>query len=105
MNNKLTKRIIPIMLAIMVGLTFSFAIMKTDVSALSKPAQVKALTVKHDDKYPERAVLNWKKINKRVTGYKVYRSTKKTKSYKCIATRKGKGIQRYLFRQTYLVQL
>ena len=94
-GKRLFSRVISVMLIVMVGLVFSFEITKSDASALSTPKQVKSLTVKHDSTYPDAALLKWKKVSN-ATGYKVYRSTKKTKGFKCIATLKGKSKTKYV---------
>lgn len=89
------KRNIAIALAIIIGLTFSFGFTTADVSALSKPGIVRIVSVSQYAVYPTVVCIKWKKLSKNTSGYKVYRSTQKSKGYKCIATLKGKSKTKY----------
>ncbi len=61
----------------------------TKITPIEKIKESKAKVASIKSKSKKKVTIKWKK-NSYAQGYKIYRSTKKNKGYKCIATIKGK---------------
>jgi len=84
---KNSRKALTMMIAVMVGITFSFALTTQDVSAASKPGKVKSLSV--SAKTTNSLTVKWKKP-KRANKYKVSYKVNSSSSWKTVTVKSKK---------------